>query len=178
MNHTETIYGPGDLILVPFDVTCHLDPLIELMAGCDWVIDDSWFMPKPEDFVRSFVREQNSIWWTGYDGDEFYGVIHLSAISFRRHAWFNGYGHKGHPRRAIEFGKMVIDFAFREAELHSLFTEFCIHNRGIRYVCKRLGFHDEARIRETLWYQWRGEDGVFDSRLMRLFRRDWEKAHG
>lgn len=68
----------------------------------------------------------------------------------------------------------TLEWAFRHANLHRVEIGAFAYNEGAWKLYQRLGFVEEGRKREAIWY-----DGAYrDCVEMAMLRREWEERYG
>lgn len=136
--------------------------------------------PRAESGLRQWLderhRNQNAFLFGVrlHEGDELIGVIELDGILWNHQVgWLSiGIGAARHRGRgyAAEALRLVLDFAFRELNLHRVQLTVFSYNVPAITLYERLGFQREGAYREFLH-----RDGQrLDMYLYGLLRHEWE----
>jgi RimJ/RimL family protein N-acetyltransferase len=72
---------------------------------------------------------------------------------------------------ATEVAKLLIEFGFRELNLHRIYATCDPRNIGSSKVLEKIGMSKEGRIREDLLIK----DGWRDSLLFSILEQEWKK---
>ncbi|KAK5661914.1 hypothetical protein OQA88_10023 [Cercophora sp. LCS_1] len=79
----------------------------------------------------------------------------------------NKYQNEGYGKEAVEW---AIDWAFRFGNLHRVGIQVVMFNERAYAVYKKVGFVEEGRKREVIWF----DGGWWDLCLLGVLRREWE----
>ncbi len=103
-------------------------------------------------------KEGRAVQWCAFnkENEQYVGLFTIKEIdqknsrgelgySIMRHLWRSGYG--------IEGSKVVVDFAFRQVGFHTMFAMILPYNEPSQRIVKRLGFEQEAHLRQIHYYQ-------------------------
>lgn len=109
------------------------------------------------------------------EDNKFIGYIEIDRINWNnRFGWLglgigdNSYRGKGYGTEGLT---LIIDFAFRELNLHRLQLETISYNQGAIRLYEKLGFKREGVMRETI-----KRDGIwYDMYLYGILDSEWGK---
>lgn len=147
----------GALSLVPFrdqDVR----PLIELVYASPWVVDDDHRGGFTERLAQA-VEAPNEVLFSGLDGEQWAGAMHVFGMVPGRLAWVNAYGVCG-PFAAARLLRMLTAWLFDEVGVAKVQADICEHNLAALAVTGRAGFLKEGRIRAVRLHNGRVADSI------------------
>lgn len=114
-----------------------------------------------EEWWKKFEEgriERKILQWCSFlnDSAEYIGLITIKEIEEKNRRgeigysvlpqyWRNGY--------ALEATKKVVNWAFNEANFHSLIAQILPENKASQNIVKKLGFEQEAHFRECHFYE-------------------------
>ncbi len=137
--------------------------------------------PKDVQEYLDEVKKSKNGWVFGIrlvEGDELIGFVELDGIMWTHGGGWIGIGigpaehrDQGYGREAME---LIIDFAFREVNLHRVQLSVFDYNERARALYEKLGFQREGTLREALHRDGRR----YDMHLYGLLRREWEARRG
>lgn len=107
--------------------------------------------------------------------NEFIGYIEIDRINWNNRFGWLGLGIGNSTYRGKGYGteglSLIIDFAFRELNLHRLQLETISYNEGAIRLYEKLGFKKEGILRESI-----RRDGIwYDMYVYGILEREWGK---
>lgn len=179
---------PGSAFLRSDDVTLRTIEEEDIDFLADLVNDpDVWpylnnHLPQNRTDEREFVTERvtddasvNLLICVGENGDEPAGVIGFEpatpvsgsaelGIMLASEHWGEGYG--------TEASRLLTTFAFEERRIHRMVAEAIDENVGSCRIWEKLGFRQEARLKEAAYHQGQHMDLL----LYAVLEDEWEHS--